>query len=337
MRIPLIMLSAVMLLLTAACTNVNQTDNSQEEQPPDVNENNPGEEENAEYEENEQHENEPADSREEEEEEEAELTAETEAGEIFRDDFLDTLEAMYGEEVLRLMITLHMLEQEAEAAGITEADYEAEIERMLTSMGLEGGAGTEAAVAAAGVHHEKELRADILKRLVIEERLDIETDIAETDLQEAYEKGSEANVRHILVSEEERAEELLEELEAGADFSELASSYSQDPATAAEGGETGYFRRGTMTPMFERAAFSLEEGTFSDPVPSTFGYHIIEVIDRLPFEDSYEEVSDQLYASLQEQVMYEMSVEETIMMDEFDVSIYDEAYDHVLDDDGTQP
>jgi peptidyl-prolyl cis-trans isomerase SurA len=74
-----------------------------------------------------------------------------------------------------------------------------------------------------------------------------------------------------------RAAEVLEELRAGGDFAELAREYSQDPGSAEEGGDLGWFRRGDMVREFEDAAFALFDGQMSDLVRTEYGYHIIKI------------------------------------------------------------
>ena len=74
-----------------------------------------------------------------------------------------------------------------------------------------------------------------------------------------------------------RAAELLEEIRAGADFAELAQEHSQDPGSAEQGGDLGWFRRGDMVREFEDAAFGLFDGQISDLVRTEYGYHIIKV------------------------------------------------------------
>ncbi|MXW15969.1 MAG: hypothetical protein F4139_15510 [Gemmatimonadetes bacterium] len=77
-----------------------------------------------------------------------------------------------------------------------------------------------------------------------------------------------------------RAEELLERARAGEDFAELASAHSQDPGSAAAGGDVGWFRRGQMADAFEEAAFALPEGVISDVVESEYGFHVI-LVERI--------------------------------------------------------
>ncbi|MCK5733039.1 MAG: peptidylprolyl isomerase [Candidatus Latescibacteria bacterium] len=78
----------------------------------------------------------------------------------------------------------------------------------------------------------------------------------------------------------DKANKILAEAQAGADFSELARTYSQDPGSAQRGGDLGYFGPETMLPEFERVAFALQPGTVSDIVKTRLGYHIIRVEDR---------------------------------------------------------
>ncbi len=73
------------------------------------------------------------------------------------------------------------------------------------------------------------------------------------------------------------AEGLLADARTDKSFSELARTFSDDKASAVNGGDLGFFPRGTMVPAFEQAAFNLEPGTISDLVETPFGYHIIKV------------------------------------------------------------
>jgi parvulin-like peptidyl-prolyl isomerase len=76
------------------------------------------------------------------------------------------------------------------------------------------------------------------------------------------------------------ANDLYQQLVDGADFAQLASEYSDDPGSAADGGDLGWFGRGKMVAPFEEAAFTLAVDAISQPVESSFGYHIIQVLER---------------------------------------------------------
>jgi peptidyl-prolyl cis-trans isomerase D len=84
--------------------------------------------------------------------------------------------------------------------------------------------------------------------------------------------------RHILVADESTANTLYAQLVGGADFATLASKYSIDTTTKNSGGDLGWFGRGTMLAEFENAAFSLQIGEISQPVQTTAGWHIIQVL-----------------------------------------------------------
>ncbi len=113
---------------------------------------------------------------------------------------------------------------------------------------------------------------------------------------EEYDTPEQVHARHILIRVAENApeaevtqakkqlEEIKKELESGADFAELAKQHSQDPGSAPNGGDLGFFGRGQMVQEFEDVAFSLEPGQVSDPVRTQFGFHLIKVEEKRPAE-----------------------------------------------------
>ena len=157
------------------------------------------------------------------------------------------------------------------------------------------------------------LNSDVLAPLV-------ETD--EEKLREFFEEhrdqfiaAEERRVRHILVgadagddaAQKAKATSLLEQLRGGADFAELARENSNDPGSAANGGDLGWVNRGVMVKPFENSAFSLQLNTLSEPVKTTFGYHIIEVTEKRGGSDAtFEEMRDEVETAYRKQEAEEL-------------------------------
>jgi peptidyl-prolyl cis-trans isomerase D len=124
---------------------------------------------------------------------------------------------------------------------------------------------------------------------------------------EQYSTPEQVRASHILLKTEgkddatvkAKAEELLKQAKAGADFAELAKKNSEDEASAKNGGDLDYFGRGRMVPEFDQVAFTLEPGHLSDLVKTQYGYHIIKVTDKKaattrPLADVRQQLNDQL-------------------------------------------
>ena len=144
------------------------------------------------------------------------------------------------------------------------------------------------------------------------EVIQVDTSITEEELEASFDEerpGDEVRARHVLltmgpaISEAQRdslqalAEEIRDRARAGEDFGALAEQYSEDPGSAASGGDLGFFARGVMVPPFEEAAFGLQPGEVSDVVQSQFGLHVIQVAERRG--PSFAEIAVQYRAQLQ--------------------------------------
>ena len=109
---------------------------------------------------------------------------------------------------------------------------------------------------------------------------------------------TQTKVRHILVRPDElttvddarrRLEQLRMRIEGGDDFAELAKAHSVDTMSAADGGDLGWVNPGDLVPEFENMMDSLEPGAVSEPFPSQYGFHILQVLDRRE-HDSTEDI-----------------------------------------------
>lgn len=107
-------------------------------------------------------------------------------------------------------------------------------------------------------------------------------------------EGFEWNASHILVETEEEALALIETLDSGADFAELAKEKSTGPS-GSNGGQLGWFSTGQMVQPFEEAVQSLEVGAVSPPVQTQFGWHVVRLNDERPLQPpSLAEVRSQI-------------------------------------------
>ena len=117
----------------------------------------------------------------------------------------------------------------------------------------------------------------------------------------------ERRARHILIAvpkgadeaaiaaARKKAEDLRKRILAGESFEKLAEKYSDDPGSSKLGGDLGYFSRGSLDPAFEKAMFSMKVGDVSEPVLTSFGFHIIKLEDiRAEKAKPFEQVKDQL-------------------------------------------
>lgn len=90
---------------------------------------------------------------------------------------------------------------------------------------------------------------------------------------------AQASARHILVSTEDKCNELKAAIEGGADFAQVARENSSCPSSR-DGGNLGSFGRGMMVREFDEVVFSAPIGVVQGPVKTQFGYHLVEVTAR---------------------------------------------------------
>ncbi|MBI3345489.1 MAG: SurA N-terminal domain-containing protein [Gammaproteobacteria bacterium] len=109
-----------------------------------------------------------------------------------------------------------------------------------------------------------------------------------------------------------KAEEIRQRLIKGEDFAKVAKEVSQDPGSAPRGGDLGFFGKGAMDKAFEDRVFSLKAGELSEPVRSTFGFHIIKLAEIKPaVTKGFAEVRPDLVKELQQRKTQQMFFEKT--------------------------
>lgn len=225
----------------------------------------------------------------------SETVVETSAGNITKEQFYEELKNLNGAEVLKEMITLTVLEDKYEVS-------DERVDEELATIKEQVGDDFEEILEMQGLTEES-LKQDIKNGLLQEAAMTEGIEVSDEEIKNYYERmKTEIEARHILVEDEETANEVKKKLDKGGDFAKLAKEYSTD-GSAEEGGELGFFTVGTMVPEFEEEAFTIEIGKISEPVQSDFGFHIIEVTDKKETEEdigTLEENEDDIRRSIME-------------------------------------
>jgi foldase protein PrsA len=202
---------------------------------------------------------------------------------------------------VKFLVQLEEYEQEAEKLGVqvTDKDVDAEVEKFVEERFEGKRAEYVKAIEAQG--YSEEYVRDTFRTSVLSQKLfDAVTKDVEVPAEEiaqyyevnkaSYGSPESRDVRHILIAEKTdgstevdfekskaEADRILAELRAGGDFARLARENSDDPGSKAQGGKLT-ISRGQTVPEFDQTSFELEQGTVSDPVRTTYGYHIIEAL-----------------------------------------------------------
>jgi peptidyl-prolyl cis-trans isomerase D len=148
-----------------------------------------------------------------------------------------------------------------------------------------------------------------------QEKLKSKIEVTDQEALEFYQQNSQEYVKpgprkaaHILIISEDddavakqKADEVYAQLEAGAEFAELAKTHSMDEDSAAEGGVIGFQNQGDLEDSLNEALFALEVGAYSAPVKSEFGYHILSNLENgtdveIAFDDVKSEIFDTIKA-----------------------------------------
>ena len=228
----------------------------------------------------------------------------TDEGKISADTLYEELRDKYGISVLVDMIDHQLFDEKYENDDEEEETINAQIEQMKSQYNNDDEAFLAAIQQYLGVENEDELKEmlslEYKRNLAIEDY--VKDSVTDDEIQKYYDDEviGDIKVRHILIkpdttddmSTEEQteaeekakkeAEDLIKQLDDGADFEELAKEHSDDTGSASDGGLIDYFNRDdNMDEAFLNASIDLEEGKYTEePVQSSYGYHIILKVDQ---------------------------------------------------------
>ncbi|WP_066174245.1 peptidylprolyl isomerase [Bacillus marinisedimentorum] len=253
------------------------------------------------------------------------VLVETTAGNVTEQDLYEQMKERVGDRVLREMVENKILEEKFDVK-------EEEVQQRLDELKNQYGEQFDMVLQQYGYPDEEAFKKDIRSGILREKAMEASVDISEEEMKDYYEKmKTQVKASHILVEDENTANEVYEKIQGGAKFEELAKEYSQDPS-AQNGGDLGYFGPGDMVPEFESKAYSLEVGEVSEPVKSQFGYHVIKVTDKKPAEEEvkpYEEMKDEIKATLAQQKADPNAVQKII--DDAEIDIKEDDFKGLMD------
>lgn len=223
---------------------------------------------------------------------------------ITKDRLYDALVEAGGTQTLDGIIREELIDQEMNKKSLTVTDEEVTAEVAALKASYPSEDQFNMALMQAGMT-EEDLSRQMRDQVKLKKLLADKVKVTDEEVKEIFEQNKESfatpeqvRASHILVETKEEADKIYKELQEGADFAAIAKEKNQD-ATKDTGGDLDFFGRGEMDPAFEEAAFKLKKGEISQPVKSSFGYHIIKVTDRKEatnptFEEKKEEIRGQM-------------------------------------------
>ncbi|MBE3072931.1 MAG: peptidylprolyl isomerase [Acidobacteria bacterium] len=205
-------------------------------------------------------------------------------------------------QVLDQLIGYRLLVQETKTRKLTVTDAEVDTQIAQIRQRFPDEAAFTKALGEQNVTLAK-LKQDTRTQMMISKIIEAEVgptiSVTDKDVQTFYDQNKErfnepeaVQASHILIRFPEKADEaakkqararaetVMKQVKAGGNFAALAKEFSQDPGSAANGGDLGFFPKGQMVPAFDATAFSLKPGQISGIVETPFGYHIIKVADH---------------------------------------------------------
>ncbi|MGE6958901.1 peptidylprolyl isomerase PrsA [Bacillus thuringiensis] len=210
-------------------------------------------------------------------------------GNVTEKELSKELRQQYGESTLyQMMLSKALLDK----YKVSDEEAKKKVEEAKDKMGEN----FKSTLEQLGLKNEDELKEKMKPEIAFEKA--IKATVTDKDVKNNYKP--EMKVSHILVKDEKTAKEIKEKVNNGEDFAALAKQYSEDTGSKEQGGEISGFAPGQTVKEFEEAAYKLDAGQVSDPVKTTYGYHIIKVTDKKELKP-FDEVKDKIRKDIEQQ------------------------------------
>jgi parvulin-like peptidyl-prolyl isomerase len=218
----------------------------------------------------------------------------------------------YRARILDSLVQIQLIKAAAAKAGISVSDTQVNAQMKTLETQYGGKTGLDNAMKQAGVSSDQ-LKENLRSRMLVDalsKKVAPTPAVTDAQIADFYAKNKtmfadqeQVHARHILFTTADKAtaDKVLAQLKAGGDFAALAKQYSKDPGSAAKGGDLGWASPTTYVQPFADAVKTMSKNEIR-MVESTFGWHIIQLLDRKPAADkTLVQVKDQVKQLLQQQ------------------------------------
>ncbi|MGH0428184.1 peptidylprolyl isomerase PrsA [Bacillus hominis] len=219
----------------------------------------------------------------------SENVATSKVGNVTEKELSKELRQTYGKSTLsQMMLNKALLDK----YKVSDEEAKKQVEAAKEQMGDK----FKVALEQVGLKNEDELKERMKPEIALEKA--IRATVTDKDVKDNHKP--EMKVSHILVKDEKTAKEVKEKINNGEDFTALAKQYSEDTGSKEQGGEIAGFAPGQTVKEFEEAAYKLDAGQVSEPIKTSYGYHIIKVTDKKELKP-FDEVKDTIRKDLEQQ------------------------------------
>lgn len=231
----------------------------------------------------------------------SEDVATSNVGSVTKDELYTALKQDAGSMTLQRLLLVKVLENNVDDTKALKEEADKDVLAQVEQNG--GQEAFEGLLMQSGMGSIAQYKERVYLNKLITEAVKKATPFTDEEIQAAYDAWEPSiTVQHILIKNDkddaaakQKAEDLIKQINDGADFAELAKENSEDSASAVNGGTIGPFKREEMVPEFSEAAYGLANvgDVTQEPVKTQFGYHIIKLTDK-PEKGDLESVRPQL-------------------------------------------